>query len=234
LVAVTSLLVAGLAVVATQSPQAAHASGLTTPGLAQTFVDQGPAPMTFDSAHPETAAWSGALGAIVVDPVKEPNRPRQVWVGSLNGGVWRSRTLDVGNTGQVPPWTAQTDHLPSLSVGGLALDPTTVDPSDRNHRTLVVGFGGATSSSGQPHGPLVGVAISTDAGASWTLPGSVGLTGKVTGVLVRGSVIVASTALGVFRSHDGGGHFTQVLTGSAMALTEDPGDVGLFERARDP
>lgn len=226
LIVVTSLLVAGLVVIAAQSGPAAHASGVSTPKLAEHFVPNGPAPMVTGSTNTDTNAWSGAIGSIVVDPVGEPNRPRQVWIGSVNGGVWRTRTLDVEQTDQDPSWTPQTDDQPSLSVSALALDPTDIDLSDRNGRTLVAGIGASTSAVGQPHGPQVGVLRSTDAGNTWRVKDSVGLIGSVTGVLARGPVIVASTTDGVYRSHDFGDTFTKVIPGSAMALTEDPANLG--------
>ena len=58
---------------------------------------------------------SGAVHAVA----PHPTDPNVVYVGAVNGGIWRT-----GNAqDQDPDWTALGDGLPSPSIGALAFDP---------------------------------------------------------------------------------------------------------------
>jgi hypothetical protein len=79
------------------------------------WVPLGPAPIPNGQTQqfPTTAATTGRATAIVVDPTN----PSRVYMGTAQGGVWRS--LDAGLT-----WTAIFDSAQSLAVGALALAPS--------------------------------------------------------------------------------------------------------------
>ena len=81
-----------------------------------------------------TSQINGAIQAIAVHPTD----PNIMYVGSVNGGIWKTTNA----TAATPHWVPLTDNLPSLSIGALEFDPT-----DATHQTLIAGIG-ATSSLG--------------------------------------------------------------------------------------
>src|SRR4029078_1876376 len=92
------------------------------------WVLQGPAPALNSPGVviPPNNPVSGAIQAVAANPTN----PNVLYVGAVNGGVWR--TSD--GTSAPPAWKPLTASLPSQSIGSLSLDPT--DPSSR---TLVAG-----------------------------------------------------------------------------------------------
>jgi hypothetical protein len=192
--------VMALSALAFSLPGIMHAAwAASDPSLPASEVSVGPAPM--DTSGTESPV-AGKISSIVVDPAD----PNTLWVGSANGGVWK--TADVALGAPDPPhWAPTSDHLPSLSIGALALDPT-----DGTGATLVAGFG-ATSSNGGRHGPLVGLARTTDGGGGWALRGSQLAGETVSGVAPRGAVIVVGSKAGqggLWRSCDTGLTFARI------------------------
>jgi photosystem II stability/assembly factor-like uncharacterized protein len=163
---------------------------------------------------------------------------RHFYFGAVDGGVWA--TQDAGRT-----WQPIFDNQPTGSIGALALAPS--DP-----KTIYVGTGEADMRSDIAHGD--GMYKSVDAGKHWT---HIGLedTRQIAGVLVdpRNPDVVFTAALGhayganaergVFRSTDGGKHWSKVLfkdadTG-AIDLAFKPGDpdtiyAALWQTRRPP
>jgi photosystem II stability/assembly factor-like uncharacterized protein len=157
--------------------------------------------------------------ALAVSGVR--GKPNTFYFGAVGGGVWK--TTDGGHE-----WNPIFDSQPISSIGAL-----TVAPSDEN--VIYVGSGEADMRSDISYGD--GMYKSTDAGKSWK---NIGLrdTRQIGRVLVdpRNSNVVLVAALGhgfgpneergVFRSTDGGEHWTKVLykdvnTG-AIELASDP------------
>ena len=93
----------------------------------------------------------GAVKAVAAHPAN----PDIVYVGSVNGGVWRTRNAQ----NATPTWEQLTDAQLSLSIGALEFDPT-----DSTHRTLVTGTGRFSSLS-RIGGSLIGLLRTTDGGA---------------------------------------------------------------------
>lgn len=141
----------------------------------------------------------GAVNAVAT----HPSNAAIVYVGSVNGGVWRTANA----TATAPNWTRLTDSLGSLSIGSLELDPT-----DATARTVVAGVA-RTSSLGRDGGALIGLLRSTDEGASWSVLSALA-NREIHGVAPRGAVIVAATDTGIHRSTNSGGAFT-LLSGAA-------------------
>jgi len=87
------------------------------------WVEQGPGPIlnapgVQGLAGPNPAA--GAINAIAADPTTADI----VFVGTVNGGVWKTANATAAN----PIWTPLTDQqLPALSINSLAMSP--VDPN---------------------------------------------------------------------------------------------------------
>lgn len=98
------------------------AFGSETP-LASVWAELGPRPLPNGSAQTGIVPVSGRVTAVVVDPTNA----NKVYLGTAQGGVWRS--LDAGVS-----WTPIFDSAQSLAVGALAIAPSS--PS-----TLYVGTG---------------------------------------------------------------------------------------------
>ncbi len=167
-----------------------------------------------------------------------PGDSRHFWFGAVDGGVWA--TDDAGRT-----WKPIFDKVPDGSIGDIAVSPT--DP-----KVIYVGTGEADMRSDIAQGH--GMYRTTDGGKSWS---HIGLsdTRAIGRVLVDPEnprrVFVAALGhpygpnaqRGVFRSTDGGAHWTKVLyknenTG-AIDLAFKPGDpdtiyAALWQTRRPP
>ena len=135
-----------------------------------------------------------------------PGDARRFYFGAVDGGVWA--TQDAGRT-----WQPIFDGEPDGSIGALAIAPS--DPA-----MIYVGTGEADMRSDIAHGN--GLYKSTDAGGHWKFMGLAD-SRQIGRILVdpRNPAIVFVAALGhayganeergVFRSKDGGEHWSKVL-----------------------
>jgi hypothetical protein len=199
------------------------------------WVPAGPDPIdnvvTNPPVPPDNAA-GGAIQSVAVDPYNSFS----LWVGTTNGGVWRTTSADPYFPSSVQ-WTPMTDKLPSLAIGSVA-----VDPLDISANTVWAGTGDFTNGGDymSPNWPGLadGLWRTTDGGATWVNLGQ-NLTGfrveKVlpTGLLGPGGkeVVLAATTDGggLYRSPDDGATFNAVLPGvSVMGLIQDPNTPGTF------
>jgi hypothetical protein len=194
----------------------------SAPALRASFVPNGPAPIIHYKDDQSVVA--GAVHTVVVDP----DHPNVVWIGAVNGGVWKTRNFfggDVTTDPALPPeptWVPLTDHMGSLAIGALALDPT-----DSTHDTLLAGIGKVSSVGRSYEAPLVGLLSTKDGGASWTSLGAdVFGDAEITGVAPRGVNIVVTaeknlaTGLGeggVWFSPDGGTTINHMSGQAVMA-----------------
>lgn len=202
--------------------------------LLSTWVEQGPGPVLngqVQNIRPNNPV-SGAINAIVADPVN----PDIAYVGTVNGGIWR--TLNA--TASSPTWTPLTDPFPSLSISALAVSP--VDPA-----TLYAGTG-SFSNGLYVGGPSVGVYKTTDGGNNWTVSGQGVFNGLrivrlVPTALDGGQVVLAATKDnapgrdGVYRSTDGAANWTRISgrgglpSGGVSDLVSDPADPNSYYAA---
>jgi hypothetical protein len=211
-----------------------------------TWLEQGPSPIAQNantSAVPDHSAV-GAINSIAVEPT---SFGYIVYVGSVNGGVWRTNDITTCMFGRNPTvdprsigWTPLTDDQQSLSIGALALDPC-----DRSGNTVWAGTG--QFSSAGDGGPATGLLLTTNGGLTWTSLGQHDLSGQrvlsVVPTLLNGPtggevVLIASPEAGVLRSADGGQSFHRVskvdgspLVGSATDLIADPNNTSRFYAA---
>jgi photosystem II stability/assembly factor-like uncharacterized protein len=194
------------------------AAALAAPGAASAA--------TVDPSQYQDLHWRSVgpfRGGRVIAVTGDPVDPRRFYFGAVNGGVWK--TEDAGRT-----WQPIFDSVPVGSIGAIAVAPSAP-------KTIYVGTGEADMRSDIAQG--IGMYRSTDGGASWQ---AIGLTDtqQIAKILVdpRNPQIVLVAALGhpygpneergVFRSTDGGAHWTKVLykdanTG-ATDLTFEPGN----------
>jgi hypothetical protein len=121
------------------------------------WVDQGPGPMQSAQVNvPPGNFASGAVESIAVNP----NNTAQIYVGTVNGGVWRTNSADPTNP-DATVWTPLTDQQASLAMGDIAFSPL-----DSSGNTLFAGTG-SFSSLAQSGGPAIGMLRTTDGGATW-------------------------------------------------------------------
>src|SRR5688572_12761774 len=127
--------------------------GLPVVGGAWTFA--GPAPITGGEVEGiANGPVSGAVQAIVA----HPTNPDIVWIGSTNGGVWKTTNATSVN----PQWTPLTDGALSLQIASLSLDPT-----DPTHNTLVAAIGPSSRYSAF-RTSAISFLRTTNGGITWT------------------------------------------------------------------
>ena len=155
---------------------------------------------------------SGAIQAIAVDPTN----PNIMYVGSVNGGIWKTTNA----TAASPHWVPLTDNLPSLSIGALAFDPT-----DATHQTLIAGIG-ATSSYGasmiQLNGRVAHAPMAGQRGRNWEPPLQIwAATISPASLLaarhcwrLQKAIGASAGGNGLFRSTDSGANWTLISDGA--------------------
>ena len=160
---------------------------------------------------------SGHNGIGRVDRIAfHPTDPDIIYIGTPFGGLWR--TVNDGDS-----WTCLTDHLPSISVGGIV-----VSHANPDHIYILTGAGdskpgGASANLGYfPTG--IGVLKSTDGGITWSETGEMpGSNGPGLGYILvqdpqNASVLLAGTTSGIFRTQNAGN--TWVHLDSVQAVTD--------------
>ncbi|MEP7130495.1 MAG: hypothetical protein ABI770_05135 [Sphingomicrobium sp.] len=177
-------------------------------------------------------------GGRVLAVAGDPRDSKRFYFGAVNGGVWR--TDDAGRT-----WQPIFDEVNVGSIGAIAVAPSAPN-------VIYVGTGEADMRSDIAQG--IGMFRSADGGRSWSATG-LSDTQQIAQILVdpRNPDVVLVAALGhpygpnaergVFRSTDGGRHWTRPLykdadTG-AIDLTFEPGNpqmvyAALWQTRRPP
>ncbi|NDA67176.1 MAG: hypothetical protein EBY09_11130, partial [Verrucomicrobia bacterium] len=190
------------------------------------WTAQGPAPASL-AGNVDGITGNPAAGA-VNRILPHPTNPNVVYVGTVNGGVWKTTNAASAS----PTWVPLTDRLQSLSVGALAFDS-----QDATFNTIIAGVADL-SSEALEGGPRSGLQLTTDGGTTWSEINSIA--GKnIVAVAKRGNTIVvaadtadtvAAANVGLFRSVNNGASFTQISSGAgpvpfgrAADLVVDPG-----------
>ena len=148
------------------------------------------------------------------------------FLGSVNGGVWRTRNVSA----VTPHWEPVTDEptVPCSSISALATAPGRV----------FAGCGGSTSSemgadwNSHNTGDWGGVMMSADGGTTWSHLSGFPPNYYVAAVTVLPDVLLVAARSnffdrddgGIWRSDDGGQSFTRVLDRPAFALHVDATD----------
>ncbi|MBI4718831.1 MAG: thrombospondin type 3 repeat-containing protein [Planctomycetes bacterium] len=195
------------------------------------WVSQGAGPALFGQA--ENVVPNDEVSGAVHCLAPHPTNADILYLGAVNGGVWKTTNA----TAASPTWVPLTDLQLGLSIGALEFDPT-----DATRQTLVAGVG-RFSSFGSAGPFRKGLLRTTNGGSTWTAldGGGVLLDKNISGVAARGSTLVVSVNnavpftfanIGVFRSVDGGATFTQISGGDGSA-TGLPGGSS-FDLEGDP
>jgi uncharacterized protein (TIGR03437 family) len=165
------------------------------------WVFRGPQP-----TGPPTQATSGRVTALAVDP----RHSDTIFLGAANGGIWKS--IDGGFF-----WLPLTDNQPSMAIGSIAIAPSNPD-------TIYVGTGEANACELCSEG--FGILKTSDSGVSWQLLpgpfvdhtgrgariGSIAVDPANSSVILAAAYFIEAAGLpGLYRSTDGGEHWTPVL-----------------------
>jgi len=180
------------------------------------WMAQGGAPTWDGDAGVANGEVAGAIQAVV----QHPTNPNIMYVGTVNGGIWRTANA----TADHPTWTPLTDFAPSLSISSLVLDPT-----DLSYNTLVAGLS-SESSLGREGSTIHGLLRTTDGGNTWTYQDGAGLLADkdISCVIARGNVVLLSvtesasglvSTFGIYRSTNSGASFYQISTPSGQPNT---------------
>ena len=212
------------------------------------WMEQGPGPVATNGLNDfgVELEQAGAINGIAPDP----NDANRMFVGTVNGGVWRTTTgtystadgVDndsdtvIDEADEFPHWEPLTDQFGSPSIGAVAISPLDSDTVFAGHARF--------SSGGGDGGPRSGILKSTDGGDTWA---PVGENNKLTGVNVfhilptsigtpATQVVIVGTSGGLFRSTDGGGSWDLISgsDGSSDGLdnnddgtVDEPGEINL-------
>ncbi|MBL8764453.1 MAG: hypothetical protein JNM07_09315 [Phycisphaerae bacterium] len=190
--------------------------GAAAAAPAQVWTELGPSPVAGGPT-----VYTGRISALLA----HPTNANLYYAAGADGGVWRSS--DGGAS-----WSPLTDHMPTLSMGCLAMDPA--DPG-----VIYAGTGEANFANHSRYG--LGVYKTTDGGDTWTQLAESVFAGRCissivinplsTSVLYAGVTRaggfpapaaakghpLANGARGVFKSVDGGVTWTQ-LGGAGSGL----------------
>ena len=160
-------------------------------------------------AGPVVLNMTTAFAGRVISIAFHPTNASIIYIGTANGGVWRS---DDGGTS----WTAKSDYQRSLAIGCLALDP-----NDPDH--IVAGTG---EFFGDGVGVFYGNGIlaSADGGNTWTeLATSTFERDEISRIYfdptdATSQRMFLSAGTGVYRSDDAGVNWTLMRAGPASDL----------------
>ena len=159
-----------------------------------------------DNPLPWTLAGPTNIEGRITTIVIHPTIPQTVYVGSANGGVWKS-------TNFCQSWVSVFDNQNTSSIGTLAIDP-------QNPNTIYCGTG--ESNSLRSYYPGTGMYKSTNGGASWTFIGLANTysfgniainpsNSQIVYAAAVGSTRRKNNERGIYKSTNGGGSWTQSL-----------------------
>ncbi len=213
------------------APQAgrARALGLATFGGTR-WESLGPRPI--QSIRFTNQTWgsvSGRVSTVAIDPADEST----LLLGSATGGIWK--TTDAGAN-----WRPVSDTTPALATSHISYAPS--NPAIVFAATGEVDNAGGEVTPSQSFGTYLGAGLlrSADGGETWSrvdldLPNNAVFSRVLVSPTDPQTVLVGIYLYqdvatdgfhsgGIYRSTDGGVHFTQTFTNRISDMVQDPGD----------
>lgn len=165
--------------------------------------------------------WGSLPGNGRVDRVAfHPTNANIIFAASPGGGLWK--TTDGGTT-----WTNLSNFMPTMGISGIVIDKNNTNilyvltgtGDDYKAGYFVYDFGYSRAS--------VGVLKSTDGGINWTVTGALYTGGPYAGYKLvqdprNSNILLAATNQGLYRTTNGGGSWTQVLSGIYQDVEFNP------------
>jgi photosystem II stability/assembly factor-like uncharacterized protein len=155
--------------------------------------------------------WNPGIGRVNEIAV-DPKNDSIVYAGTPQGGLWK--TSDLGKN-----WTPLTDHLPSLGVSGIAINP-------KNTATIYLATGDAYASDSY----ATGIYKSTDGGESFQLSGlawdfkTLRRMRKMDIHPDTPDTLLVATSMGIFKTIDGGENWESKIGGNFYDVKYKHGD----------
>ncbi|MBL8512093.1 MAG: hypothetical protein JNM52_10660, partial [Betaproteobacteria bacterium] len=153
----------------------------------------------------------GNVGGRIRSVLIDPRNTNRILLGSVTGGMWLST-----NGGQ--SFAPVADFLSNIAIGAMSFDPTNPNIVYAGTGESYQGFSG------------VGLYKSLDSGLTWSLLSSTSTslnsdwvyTNRIAVNQANPSIVLAANNGGVYRSSNGGGSWSRVLSGAATDVRIDP------------
>lgn len=157
-----------------------------------------------------TGHWSPGVGRFTDIYVHKANT-NIIYVGTPAGGLWKT-------TNGGASWTAMTDNLPIIGVGGIVADPT-------NANVIYISTGDNERAADTYS---IGVLKSTDGGATWNTTGlswnavDAKRISKIVMHPNNANVLFAGTSEGLYKTTNGGSTWSVVQAGDIRDIEFHP------------
>lgn len=222
-------------------------TNISLSGPVPTLTELGPDKITgnLNTRVPPDNSVIGAINEVVV----HAGKPGVAFLGSVNGGVWKSTDFDTAT----PTWTPVSEQLVSLAISDLSLSPYDADGvlvgagTNASKLVLFAGTGSLSSAAGRG-GSAAGMFRSKDGGTTWQEVGNftgLRVTSVVTSRHTANLVLAATVDLtktvgavegrgGLYLSPDNGDHWYRLSGKGTLPevdgsdLVEDPSTAGRF------
>jgi hypothetical protein len=167
--------------------------------------------------EPKSWTWLGPgnVGGRIRSIVIQPDKPSNMWIGSVSGGIWRSV-----NSGA--SWQPVDDFMANLAVSTMVMDPT-------NYNVMYAGTGEGfwpTIGTGAFNDGIQGEGVfkSTDGGVTWNVLDATHRDPNwfyVNRLAISpdGKTILAANGTGIWRSVNGGASWTRAVDSTPAHLT---------------
>jgi photosystem II stability/assembly factor-like uncharacterized protein len=170
-----------------------HVAAMPRPGAVDGFSSQQISRTSWTSLGP------GNVGGRIRTIAFHPTDSQTIWIGAVAGGIWKT-------TNGGASWTSGSRFLANMAVSSIVFDPVT--PT-----TMYAGTGEGFYNGDAARG--AGILKTINGGGTWHRITSTATTDfqyvNRLAISPNGTVILAATRTGLFRSTDGGAHWRKAL-----------------------